>query len=60
MKKPYNIIYFVLMFLSIMYIIFFYDDNSADLMVLAAGMFILTSIFTYSNRKKWSFILKKY
>ncbi|KFZ27661.1 MAG: hypothetical protein KQ78_00089 [Candidatus Izimaplasma bacterium HR2] len=52
MKKPYNIVYFVLMFLSVIYIVFFYDDNSTDLMVLAAGMFILTSIFTYSNRKK--------
>ena len=52
MKKPYNIVYFVLMFLSIIYIMFFYEDNSTDLMVLAAGMFILTSIFTYSNRKK--------
>ena len=52
MKKPYNIVYFVLMFLAVIYIMFFYEDNSTDLMVLAAGMFILTSIFTYSNRKK--------
>lgn len=52
MKKPYNIVYFFLMLLSILYIIFFYDKNDSTFMILAAGMFILTSIFTYSNRKK--------
>ena len=40
------------MFLSSIYILFFYEDNDSVLMILAAVMFILTSIFTYSNRKR--------
>ena len=52
MKKPYNIVYFVLMILSTIYVLFFYDKNESTLMILAAILFVLTSIFTYSNRKK--------
>ncbi len=52
MKKPYNIVYFVLMFLFSLYIIIFYGQSDSSLMILAAIMFILTSVFTYSNRKK--------
>jgi len=52
MKKTYNIVYFVLMSFSIIYVIFFYNKNESTLIILAAILFIMTSIFTYSNRKK--------
>ena len=52
MRKPYNIVYLVLMLIFGIYIIFNYDSNDNVTMIFAAIIFILTSIFTYSNRKK--------
>ena len=52
MKKPYNIVYFLIMLVSTIYVLFFYNKNESTLMILAAVLFILTSTFTYSNRKK--------
>jgi len=52
MKKPYNIVYVLIMFLTSVYILFFHDESDGVLMMLAAIMIILTSIFTYSNRKR--------
>lgn len=51
MKKPYNVFYAVVMLSIILYLVIANDYTDMLFMVLAAIALILTSIFTYSNRK---------
>lgn len=51
-KGIYNIIYAVVMIATILVIIFIKDLDDTITFILASVAFILTSIFTYSNRRK--------
>jgi len=52
MKKIYNISYAIILLSIVIFFIFFQEINDMTIMLLAAFAIILTSIFTYSNRKK--------
>lgn len=48
----YNIIYAIVMVLIVLVIIIFNDLDDVITFILASVAFILTSIFTYSNRRQ--------
>lgn len=51
MKKAYNIVYAIIIVSIIIYFVVMNDYNDMIEMLLAAVAIILTSVFTYSNRK---------
>ena len=60
-KSIFNIIYGFTLVVTLIILLFFPDLDDTITLIIASVAIILTSIFTYSNRRrKWNFIQTKF
>jgi|LGVE01.1.fsa_nt_gb L-asparagine transporter-like permease len=60
-KRIYNIVYVLTLFVIIIVLLIFQNLDDTLTLIIASTAIILTSIFTYSNRrKKWDSIQVKF